>query len=290
MSPTDDLFSTGYPGGIYNNGFAAEWIGERIDDAKPAATVERRRLGADWSPTPVTGVGQPWVYYEIDAELAAAAVRRRPAWPTRHCTSSRRACPRWSGPRWSLRAPARAGTRRCSTGARCRTGPPGSPCRCSCPAPCRTSRPDPSGRRCCRPFPKTTPVFANMVNGGHIDSTDPQIISRWLEFLDIYVADKVPTAPNCRRRAWSSTSSPASRVGTIGPGPAARHPVHRRAKTLTAARQRVRPPDAPGRGPLRQRRRVGRCRRSPVDLLGRVRPVAADGSGHHLLVRWRAGR
>ncbi len=34
-----------------------------------------------------------------------------------------------------------------------------------------------------------------MVNGGHIDSTDPQIISRWLEFLDLYVADKVPTAP-----------------------------------------------------------------------------------------------
>ncbi len=26
MSPTDDLFSTGYPGGIYNDGFAASWI------------------------------------------------------------------------------------------------------------------------------------------------------------------------------------------------------------------------------------------------------------------------
>ena len=38
MSPTDDLFSTGYPGGIYNDGFAASWIGQRIDDAKPAAT------------------------------------------------------------------------------------------------------------------------------------------------------------------------------------------------------------------------------------------------------------
>ena len=29
MSPTDDLFSTGYPGGIYNNGFAAEWVDAR---------------------------------------------------------------------------------------------------------------------------------------------------------------------------------------------------------------------------------------------------------------------
>ena len=35
-----------------------------------------------------------------------------------------------------------------------------------------------------------------MVNGGHIDSTDPQTISRWLEFLDIYVAGKVPTEPD----------------------------------------------------------------------------------------------
>ena len=26
LSPTDDLYSTGYPGGIYNNGFAAGWI------------------------------------------------------------------------------------------------------------------------------------------------------------------------------------------------------------------------------------------------------------------------
>ena len=26
LSPTDDLYSTGYPGGIYNDGFAASWI------------------------------------------------------------------------------------------------------------------------------------------------------------------------------------------------------------------------------------------------------------------------
>ena len=45
-------------------------------------------------------------------------------------------------------------------------------------------------------FPKSTPVFVNMVNGDHIDSADPQTISRWLEFLDLYVADKVPTQPS----------------------------------------------------------------------------------------------
>jgi hypothetical protein len=45
-------------------------------------------------------------------------------------------------------------------------------------------------------IPRSTPEFANMVNGDHIDSLDPQTISRWLEFLDLYVADKVPTQPS----------------------------------------------------------------------------------------------
>ena len=39
MSPTDDLFSTGYPGGMFNDGFAASWISDRINDAKPAAAL-----------------------------------------------------------------------------------------------------------------------------------------------------------------------------------------------------------------------------------------------------------
>ena len=37
MSVTDDLYTgTGYPGGIFNSGFAQTWIQERMDDARPA--------------------------------------------------------------------------------------------------------------------------------------------------------------------------------------------------------------------------------------------------------------
>jgi hypothetical protein len=36
-------------------------------------------------------------------------------------------------------------------------------------------------------------VFATMLNGTHIDSLGPDTLSRWLEFLDIYVAGQVPT-------------------------------------------------------------------------------------------------
>ena len=37
MSVTDDLYTaTGFPGGIRNSGFAPSWIQERMDDARPA--------------------------------------------------------------------------------------------------------------------------------------------------------------------------------------------------------------------------------------------------------------
>ena len=38
-------------------------------------------------------------------------------------------------------------------------------------------------------------VYVTMLNGTHIDSLGPDTLSRWLEFLDIYVAGQVPT-PN----------------------------------------------------------------------------------------------
>ena len=91
-------------------------------------------------------------------------------------------------------------------------------------------------------FPKTTPVFANMVNGGHIDSTDPQTISRWLEFLDIYVAGKVPDQSRTARRPCSWTSSPASppAVSSQAPLPAIRFT---QAAELAVGPGRVRGPD-----------------------------------------------
>jgi hypothetical protein len=36
MSLTDDLYSTGFPGGIFNSGFAGSWLAQRQADAEPA--------------------------------------------------------------------------------------------------------------------------------------------------------------------------------------------------------------------------------------------------------------
>jgi uncharacterized protein len=195
LSPTDDLFSTGYPGGIYNNGFAAEWVDARIDDAK-AAAVSRDGSIEPRSTTPVTNVGQPWTYYEIDAELEASHGASSTCLANQALHEQSETLAGLVGPK--LVAPGE--------------GPGRSPALFD-----RRSMLDwaahvlvpvffsealqdeqtgPQSAALIDAIPETTPVFANMVNGGHIDSADPQTISRWLEFLDVYVADKVPTQPN----------------------------------------------------------------------------------------------
>ncbi|HXY28059.1 MAG TPA: CocE/NonD family hydrolase, partial [Acidimicrobiales bacterium] len=194
LSPTDDLFSTGYPGGIYNDGFAAEWLEARTEDAKPAATWSNGAV-RQTSATPVAGVGQPWTYYEIDDELAAS-----------HGTSStclaNQALHLESQSLSSL-----VGPQMTSPG----TGPGRDPslfdrrsmikwaAHVRVPVfvsgALQDEQTGPQWPALLDAIPKTTPVFATMVNGDHIDSIDPQTASRWLEFLDLYVADRVPTQP-----------------------------------------------------------------------------------------------
>jgi len=195
MSPTDDLFSTGYPGGIYNDGFAAGWIGERIDDAKPAAVLTGSKL-APLATAPVSKVGQPWTYYEIDAELAASGGTSSACLANQalHGQSeslstlvgAQLVAPR-TGPGRSPTLFDRRSMSQWATHIRVpvfvsgatqdeQTGP-------QWPALLTALHGDPH-------------VYATLVNGGHIDSTDPQTLRRWLEFLDLYVADEVPKAPS----------------------------------------------------------------------------------------------
>ncbi len=59
MSLTDDLYSTGFPGGLFNTGFAASWLEQRIQDAEPAP-----QGGQEWAKVEIadgdqTVPGQP---------------------------------------------------------------------------------------------------------------------------------------------------------------------------------------------------------------------------------------
>ncbi|MGA2838194.1 MAG: CocE/NonD family hydrolase [Acidimicrobiales bacterium] len=195
MSPTDDLFSTGYPGGIYNDGFAESWIDARIDDAMPAATLSGGQL-APLSSTPVSGVGQPWVYYEIDAELAADGGTSSTCLADQALHGQSESLESLVGPQMVApgtgpgRDPSLFDVRSMSEWATHITVP------VFIAGAMEDDETGPQWTALLSALPTTTPVFANLVNGGHIDSTDPQIISRWLEFLDVYVADRVPTTPN----------------------------------------------------------------------------------------------
>ena len=194
MSPTDDLFSTGYPGGIYNNGFAASWIAQRIDDAKPAASYRDGHL-VRLATTPVPNVGQPWTYAEIDAESAVGGDSSSTCLGNQALHGQSESLASLVGPK--MVAPGTGPGRQASLfdrrsmidWARHITVP------VFLSGALQDEQTGPQWPALIDAFPKTTPVFANMVNGGHIDSTDPQTLSRWLEFLDIYVARQVPTDP-----------------------------------------------------------------------------------------------
>jgi len=144
----------------------------------------------------VSGVGQSWAYYEIDAELAASGGVSSSCLANQALHQQSESLASLVGPQ--LVAPG--------------TGPGRDPAlfdrrsmtawaaRITVPVFISGAMQDeqtgPQWPAILTALPAQTPVFANLLNGGHIDSTDPQIISRWLEFLDLYVADKVPTQPS----------------------------------------------------------------------------------------------
>lgn len=163
LSPTDDLYSTGYPGGIYNDGFAASWVAQRASDARPAP-----------------GGGQPWATAEIATGDKTCLANQRlhlqaqsleplvsPNLGRTPALFNPRSPTAWAanikvpvflvgaledeqvGPQWPSLITALHGDKN---------------------------------------------VFVTMMNGTHTDSLGPDTISRWLEFLDLYVADRVPTA------------------------------------------------------------------------------------------------
>jgi predicted acyl esterase len=163
LSPTDDLFSTGYPGGIYNDGFAKSWIAQRIVDAEPAPQG-----------------GQPWAAAEIATGDETCLANQR-----LHSQSQ------------SLKSLAGPGLARIPS-----LFDPRSPevwaSHIKVPVflvgALQDEEVGPQWPVLITALKHDKNVYATMLNGTHIDSLGPDTISRWLEFLDIYVAGRVPSA------------------------------------------------------------------------------------------------
>ncbi len=162
LSSTDDLFSTGYPGGIYNSGFAKSWITQRISDARAAPQG-----------------GQPWATAEIAAGDSTCLANQR-----LHPEAQKLAS--LVGPNLS-RVPALFDQR----------SPEVWASHVKVPVFLVGSLQDeevgPQWPSLITALGHDKNVYATMLNGTHIDSLGPDTISRWLEFLDIYVAGRVPT-------------------------------------------------------------------------------------------------
>jgi uncharacterized protein len=162
LSPTDDLYSTGYPGGIYNDGFAKSWIDQRISDAQAAPQGGQPWAAAEIRAGDKTCLANQVLHPEAETleQIINPNLARTPS------IFNQRSPAVWAthidvpvflvgaledeqvGPQWPALISDLAGDRN---------------------------------------------VYATIINGTHIDSLGPDTISRWLEFLDIYVADRVPT-------------------------------------------------------------------------------------------------
>lgn len=181
LSPTDDLYSTGYPGGIYNNGFAAGWIAERIHDAKPAL------VNPDATPVNAANA-QSWTYAEIAAEARRHGLANSKCNANQVLHGQSESLSTLVGP--GLAHDPDLFDRRSTTEAAKHITVP-----TFLSGALQDEQTGPQWPALIPAFPAQTKLFANMVNGGHIDSLDPVNASRWLEFLDLYVAKKVPTQP-----------------------------------------------------------------------------------------------
>jgi predicted acyl esterase len=163
LSATNDLYTTAFPGGIFNNGFAASWLAARQSNAEPATA---------------TGGGQKWAQVLIAEGTKQCLADQDLRLQTQNIQTLLKQAQFRNPSLYNPRSPAAwaakidvpvyiAGAFEDE-----QTGP-------QWPALISAMKNDPH-------------VFATIINGTHVDSLGPAILSRWVEFLDIFVAGEVP--------------------------------------------------------------------------------------------------
>ena len=167
MSVTDDLYTaTGFPGGIENNGFAKTWAKERMDDAKPAP-----------------GGGQPWAKALVKAGDRHCRANQRLRLQTQDILAEYKRNPFRTPSVFDARSPGAWLARD-----RVPTFLIGQ------------FQDEQTGGH----FPEALSglltsnpkVWVSLQNGVHADSLGPSTITRWVEFLKLYVANEIPKVPD----------------------------------------------------------------------------------------------
>ncbi len=155
--------SPGYPGGIFNNGFAESWLRGRASDAEPAPDG-----------------GQPWARRRVREGDAICLANQRLRLQTQDPIAETRAHPFYTPSLMDDRSPInwvskiQVPTFLASAWQDEQTGG--------------------DFASMLHRLPKRPDVKITVTNGVHSSSLDPEILWNWLAFLDIYVAERVPDA------------------------------------------------------------------------------------------------
>jgi hypothetical protein len=166
LSPTDDLYSTGSPGGIDNTGFAAAWIAARVHDAEPASPTE----------------GQPWAWAEIQTGDATCKANQQFHGQAQNINAILAGSPSRTPSLYDLRSPVKWAPK------------------INVPVfmvgALQDEQVGPQWPALIGALTKDKHVYVTVQNGTHGDSLDPDVLNRWIAFNDLYVAKTVPKAPS----------------------------------------------------------------------------------------------
>ena len=175
LSVLDDTYDTLYPGGIFNNGFALGWAKDRQSDARPAT---RAGQGQAWARKRIAGGDQTCrddqalrlQSANVTREIATNAYRRGAATDALAPESfvHEIGVPVFLAGAWQDQ----------ETGSHF--------------------------AEMLGNFSPDIPMKVTLMNGVHQDSIGPAVLSQWIEFLDFYVARRIPSIPTATRVVASS--------------------------------------------------------------------------------------
>ena len=165
MSVSDDLYTaTGYPGGIFNSGFAKTWVQERMDDAKPAPAG-----------------GQPYARVLTKQGDKHCIANQKLRLQTQDALEIQKQNPFRTPSLFSQRAP----------------GPWLKHAKVPVFLVGQFQDEQTGGHfaESIKNLNKNPNVWVTLQNGVHADSLGPSSITRWAEFMKLYVADEIPVIP-----------------------------------------------------------------------------------------------
>jgi predicted acyl esterase len=166
LSVIDNTATTLYPGGILNTGFALSWAKDRVHDARPASRTGGQRWALDRIRAGDTTCKANQALHPEAVDLLAKIRANRyyvpsvaaPLAPVTFVHKIK--VPVYLACQWTDE----------QTGGHCPT--------------------------LARHFTGTRRKWFTFTNGTHIDSLDPATVTRWYDFLELYVARRAPKLPS----------------------------------------------------------------------------------------------